>query len=458
VRAAFLAVTAATLIALAPAGTALAAESADGELVAKYAPVVRLVEQDDPCGDGEPFEPIDVELVLGSDEVAFRGPWDPTNLVAVGPTAEDIGRGKPGYHLDFPGNPVDPGCTYAEWSQRIAEGTQPMTYGRVVFEEGKPGKLALQYWFFYVFNDYNNKHEGDWEMIQLVFDAADAAEALTEDPVVVGYSQHEGGERADWGDEKLERVGGTHPIVYPGAGSHANHFGQGLYLGRSAEQGVGCDDTNGPHREIEPIVSHVPTDPADYLLAYPWLGYLGRWGELQPAFFNGPTGPNDKLQWAEPITWSESWRDTAAVPVGRSLGPQATGFFCNAIEKGSSLLTKAVNDPTAVLVTLAAIVALVILAASRTAWESAAAPAPAPRLGADRVVGAAHVSRPVQDLRGHRAALRPDRDRHRPPPGAAVPARRPRRPHRRGRGAERAHRGPRARHRPPLRFSRSSRA
>ena len=30
---------------------------------------------------------------------------------------------------------------------------------------------------------------------------------------------------------------------------------------------------------------------------YPWIAFEGRWGELQPAFFNGPTGPNLKTQW-----------------------------------------------------------------------------------------------------------------------------------------------------------------
>ena len=39
-------------------------------------------------------------------------------------------------------------------------------------DPGYPGQLALQYWIFYVFNDWNNLHEGDWEMIQLNFDAA----------------------------------------------------------------------------------------------------------------------------------------------------------------------------------------------------------------------------------------------------------------------------------------------
>ena len=56
------------------------------------------------------------------------------------------------------------------------------------------------------------------------------------EPVEVGYSSHEGAERADWGDDKLELVGGTHPVVYPAAGSHANKFTDALYLGSSARR------------------------------------------------------------------------------------------------------------------------------------------------------------------------------------------------------------------------------
>ena len=109
-----------------------------------------------------------------------------------------------------------------------------------------PGQLALQYWLYYVFNDWNNTHEGDWENIQLLFDADDARQALAREPVSVGYSQHEGSEEATWGEDKLELVDGTHPVVYPAAGSHANFFESALYLGSSAQQGVGCDDTSGP--------------------------------------------------------------------------------------------------------------------------------------------------------------------------------------------------------------------
>ena len=141
-----------------------------------------------------------------------------------------------------------------------ATGHEPTVYAHVATEAAHPGKLALQYWIFYTYNDWNNLHEGDWEMIQLLFDAADAEEALGEEPVSVGYSQHEGAEGADWGDEKLELVDGRRPVVYPAAGSHANFFDPALYVGSSGEQGVGCDDTRGPHLELEPKVVTIPSE------------------------------------------------------------------------------------------------------------------------------------------------------------------------------------------------------
>ena len=233
--------------ALAFAGAALAGPEED--LAARYAPVVRLVDQPEECGPGEPYIPTDVDVLFDEPTVALRGPWNRTDLVKIGPEATDLDN-RYEYHLDFPGDPLDAGCDYELWARRLTKGTQPTVYAHVATDPGYPGKLALQYWFFYPFNDFNNTHEGDWEMTQLVFDAADATEALTKEPAEVGYSSHEGAEGAAWGDEKLELVDGTHPVVYPAAGSHANKFTAALYLGSSADAGVGCDDTVGPHREL----------------------------------------------------------------------------------------------------------------------------------------------------------------------------------------------------------------
>jgi len=355
---------------LACPGTAAAATGDPlHELAARYAPVVRLSEQEAPCASGESFEPINVDAVLGNDEVALRGPWTGSNLVKVAPRASDIASGRYGYSLDFPGDALSSSaCSYEEWQRRITEGREPAVYAHVATESGK---LALQYWFFYVYNDFNNKHEGDWELIQLNFDAATPAAALQAHPYGVGYSQHVSAERAEWDSPKLELVAGTHPVVYPAEGSHANYFSGALFLGRSAAEGVGCDDTNEPWRELTPTVEVIPDSPEAALAAYPWLGYRGHWGEQRRAFYNAPTGPSTKVQWTEPITWAESWRARSfALAGGRSLGPTATQFFCGGVSKVSTVLILAATRPSASLAVLAIVLAVLIWLATRTRWEA----------------------------------------------------------------------------------------
>jgi hypothetical protein len=334
---------------------------------------VRLVEQTEECGPGEPYEPMDVDVLFDEPTVALRGPWNPADLVEIGPSADDLTQGRYEYHLDFPGHALNPGCTYERWARRLTEGQDPAVYAHVATDPGHPGRLALQYWVFYAFNDWNNLHEGDWEMIQLVFEADDAREALSEDPTSVGYSQHEGAEEAEWGDDKLELVDGRHPVVYPAAGSHANFFEEALFLGNSADQGVGCDDTTGPSYELRPRVKTIPSDPAEARAAFPWITFEGRWGELQEAFFNGPTGPNLKSQWTEPIRWSEGWRDRSyAVPAGGALGTSATDFFCSAVGSGSELLRKLLDDPLPLFLVLGALLALALYGISRATWRPTA--------------------------------------------------------------------------------------
>jgi hypothetical protein len=331
------------------------------------------VQQPVECGPGERYIPLDVDLLFDEPTVALRGPWSPTDLVKIGPSAADLVN-RYEYHLDYPGHALDPGCDYERWQDHLAVGGgTPTIYAHVATDPAQPGKLALQYWFFYVFNDFNNKHEGDWEMIQLDFDAADAAEALGKEPTKVGYSSHEGAERAEWGDDKLQLVDQTHPVVYPSVGSHANKYGDALYLGSSADAGVGCDDTRGPHDVVRPVVKTIPSDPAAAAKAFPWITFEGRWGELQRAFYNGPTGPNLKTQWTEPITWSDGWRSRSyAVPTGGIFGTSATDFFCGAVEKGSAGLTALLRDPATTLLTIGILLVLLIWLATRTRWRPAA--------------------------------------------------------------------------------------
>jgi hypothetical protein len=356
------------LLAVSP-GQAKAGLADEQALAERYSPVVRLVEQPVECGPGEPYIPTDVDLLFGNPTVALRGPWNGTDLVKIAPAAPDIAHLYE-YHLDFPGNALDPGCDYERWARRLTKDSNPTVYAHVATDPAFPGKLSLQYWFFYPFNDWNNSHEGDWEMIQLVFDANDTQEALSKKPVEIGYSSHEGAERAAWGDDKLELVDGTHPVVYPAAGSHANKFTPALYLGSSGEAGVGCDDTRGPHVDLRPDVKTIPSDPAAAEKAFPWITFEGRWGELQTAFFNGPTGPNMKDQWTAPIEWSQHWRDRSyAVPTGGILGTSATSFFCAAVATGSRGLAQLLSNPGWTVFAIVVLLGVLVFAATRTTWR-----------------------------------------------------------------------------------------
>jgi hypothetical protein len=205
-----------------PAAAAGSPEDIAAQTLAdRYSPVVRLQEDSSRCEDGERFQPTDVEAVLGDQQVALRGPWRPPDLVKPQPEDSDLGRGYPGHFLDFPGDPLRPGCDYAEWSARINAKHPATVYAHVASDPEFPGQLSLEYWFFYVFNDYNNTHEGDWESIQLIFAAATPAAALTMSPTAVGYSQH--GRRTGCPGRALLRTYGAQAEPEPDQGPVVAH-------------------------------------------------------------------------------------------------------------------------------------------------------------------------------------------------------------------------------------------
>jgi hypothetical protein len=371
-RATVLFVAVGALVALAISPAAAATTSQEAALAERYAPVVRLVADTSSCEPDKPYQPIDVNVLFGEPTVALTGPWS-SDVVKIAPEANDLGPRLFGYHLDFPGNALQPGCDYRDWEARLTKGKTPTVYAHVATDPEHPGKLALQYWLFYVFNDWNNLHEGDWEMIQLVFDASTAEKALGTKPVEVGYSQHEGAERADWGDDRLELVGSSHPVVHPADGSHANFYGEALYLGSSASEGVGCDDTRGPTFDVRPAVQTIPSAQSEAMRGFPWIGFPGRWGEQRPAFFNGPTGPNVKDQWTHPIEWSQDWRDRSyTVPGSTIFGHSATEFFCGAVAHGSTALVRLVDHPLGFGVAVAGLALIVLILVTRARWRPTA--------------------------------------------------------------------------------------
>jgi hypothetical protein len=368
-------VTALLLLALAPAvARAAAPESAAEELAEKYVPITELREETDPPCDTaqEQYQPTSVETVLGNPTVLLQHAAEGGELTTIrrAPTAAQIAGLGEGFYLNLEGRALGDTCVYARaFKKLIEEGKAPaVTYAHIAREEGHPG-FALQYWFFWYFNQFNDLHEGDWEGMQITFEAKDPAAALHEEPSEIILFQHAGGERAKWEDGKVQKEG-THPIVYPAAGSHATFYDSAVYVENGQHgSGLGCDNTTGPLRELalRPIL--MPEQVASKG-PFAWTSYYGRWGEKEKGFNNGPTGPQTKTQWREPFTWMSKQRTTSPrLPGGSIAGPQVTKAFCGAVAAASELINLDAQSPPAAAATVVGVLVLLFLFVGFTAWR-----------------------------------------------------------------------------------------
>jgi hypothetical protein len=79
--------------------------------------------------------------------------------------------------------------------------------------------VAIEYWFMYLYNDFYDKHEADWEGVTVFLRGTS--------PLGVSYSAHQGRRWSPWASQSAQN--GTHPIVYVARGSHANYSARGRY-------------------------------------------------------------------------------------------------------------------------------------------------------------------------------------------------------------------------------------
>ncbi len=353
--------------------SAHASVSAAQQLARKYSPILMMRALREPCDDTEEqyWPSTSVDVVLGNPRVRLlehtaRG----TRVIKRAPTAADLAGKGDSYYLDLPGNPLSPGCNYArDFAQLRQAGRAPaVTYAHIAREPGRSG-FALQYWFFYYFNQFNDLHEADWEGMQLAFHADTPAQALTASPFKIVVFQHAGGEHADWDDSKVERRG-THPVVYSAAGSHATFYGSALYLGNGQNgSGVGCDNTTGPLITVIPRPILLPDVPVNHG-PFAWLSFTGHWGQHEAGFNNGPAGPNTKTVWRDPFTWMDATRDSSpTVPVGSLIGPAIASAFCGAVARVSSFLNLAAATTFGAIAVAAVLILLILLPASLTRWR-----------------------------------------------------------------------------------------
>jgi hypothetical protein len=168
---------------------------------------------------------------------------------------------------------------------------------------GGDGRLWLQYWFYYFYNDYSmaggfGLHEGDWEMVQLRM-----KEDPAKGPEAAIYAQHKHAEYRDWHAVETVDRAGVRPVVYVACGSHASYFEQGLHRVGP----VWWDVTDGERGS-----------PADTRLveldhdALPrWAEWPGVWGSTRARIKDieqpsppGPRGPEPQHRphWDDPAT------------------------------------------------------------------------------------------------------------------------------------------------------------
>jgi hypothetical protein len=363
-------------VSLSAAGTAVAASPDEENLVRTYSPILMLRAQEDandPCDTTEEQynPPTRVEAVLGNPAVKLVHYVNKRDVVLKSaPTAKDIAGLDEDYYLDLPRDTLSPGCGYArDYAALRSNGdAPPVTYAHIAREPGVTG-LVVQYWFFYYFNQFNDVHEGDWEGMQISFDADTPGQALADGPSQIALFQHAGGERADWDDTKVQKEG-THPIVYPAAGSHATFYDNAIYIQNGSHgSGVGCDNTQNPHTRTEPEPIIIPTQSAPGS-KFQWLSFLGHWGQREKGFNNGPQGPTTKKQWLAPFTWMDGIRqDSPRLPGGTVLGPVASTAFCGAIAAVSEFINLEAKNTLAAIGLLLGLIALIVISILLTRWR-----------------------------------------------------------------------------------------
>ena len=292
------------------------------QLVEKFAPILWLHPE-------EVYEPKDVRILVDQAVVKDKAGNVKLDMEKVVPEERLTKLGEltdPELYLDFKRiNLSDGADRYAvSYANLLKNNYKTTVYARVM-QEG--GKTIVQYWFFYFFNDWHINHEGDWEMIQLVFDGTDCAQILNSGvPEYVYFSQHFDitGVTKKWKDVTSVK---NHPWIFVAEGSHANYPQWGEYWislpGVSIERlsDITSPDTinvltlpdqpltdslrkvaKGWVKNYQLVLLPEITDEELVRKEAPWLLFKGHWGEWSLLWFNrGPSAPTLHKKWITPL-------------------------------------------------------------------------------------------------------------------------------------------------------------
>jgi hypothetical protein len=247
-------------------------------------------------------------LALGHAELRRRDPRGDVTLVAgadltldvLGPTYPgDLGPAENGDYL------ICVGQDHRELSQQMhaREELRNRIHGRA--KHGGDGRLWLQYWLYYFYNDYSmaggfGLHEGDWELVQLRM-----KEDPEQGPDQAVYAQHKHAELREWDpgvrDGGVEKLDGVRPVVYVACGSHASYFEQGLHRAGPVWWDV-TDGERGSPADTRLVV--VGDDALPGWITWPgvWGGTRARLKDVEQPSPPGPRGPepNHRPHWDDP--------------------------------------------------------------------------------------------------------------------------------------------------------------
>ncbi|DAC72625.1 MAG TPA: hypothetical protein DSN98_04160 [Thermoplasmata archaeon] len=257
--------------------------AADQDLAEQYAPILYFT-------NAEKCYPIDVSYALENSYLYEVG--NPTPL-STAPTAAILSNyTSDNFYLDNQRGTVAVGDNGIETDYQ----NKMATLGYKVYAHVDTASNVIQYWFFYAFNGGDlNRHEGDWEMIQVVLSGGQ--------PTHVMFSQHNNGQSAKWSQVDKEA---NHVKVYVAKGSHANYIKP-----YSGKLGLASDTVGDNGKVIRPTEYTV-----EVLDAQPWLSFAGRWGwaganqsAAAEATLLGEAGPNgpkfrESGQMWVPLSWA----------------------------------------------------------------------------------------------------------------------------------------------------------
>ena len=175
----------------------------------------------------------------------------PTKLIYTGRPQQDLAHGDYAVfaHFEYPGNDkVSWNNTYTgSGPKRGNNPAFPNTAYVHIFDKDD-GNVVIQYYYFYPYNDFQNNHEGDWQHVNVVVTSFDPDMAELAE---IDYKFHGkgltynsiGGRVFDPQIDFAPAEGGTHPVVYVGAGSHGGYPTGGNYSDPGGELlGQGYDE------------------------------------------------------------------------------------------------------------------------------------------------------------------------------------------------------------------------